>query len=354
MTTTCPAAVRGRRGHGVRAGLGLARPVQPGRGGRTTARRRPRPPASRRAGSTWARRLGPLAYGLLADQIGYGGAWAVVAGVSLAGSGGDGAGRPGRRGGGRAPRRARRGASARRTAGRASRRRRARPRRSPRWRPASPARPPPARASTASAGLAAASITRLARPTARGAAASSSPAKRVGGLVERVGRGDPVGEADPVRLVAVDHLAGHDQLLRAADAHDGRQARAAAHVRQQAHAHLHDPGHRVLGHRCGSRRPAPARRRRPAPRRGSGRSWASASPRAGSTSRSAGGGSARRPSGFSERSRRSFRSMPEENMAPSPRTITTRTDVVVGRGLDAPGRAPGSARRSARCACSAG
>ena len=33
----------------------------------------------------------------------------------------------------------------------------------------------------------------------------------------------------------------------------------------------------------------------------------------------------RRPSGRSDRSRRSFRSIPEENMAPSPRTITTRT-----------------------------
>jgi hypothetical protein len=48
--------------------------------------------------------------------------------------------------------------------------------------------------------------------------------------------------------MAVDDLAGHDQLLGVAEPDDGRQTRAAAHVGQQSHPHLHDPGHGVLGH----------------------------------------------------------------------------------------------------------
>ncbi len=42
---------------------------------------------------------GPAAFGLLSTPLGYSGAWAVVAGVSLRGSGRDGARRPRRRGG---------------------------------------------------------------------------------------------------------------------------------------------------------------------------------------------------------------------------------------------------------------
>ena len=47
--------------------------------------------------------------------------------------------------------------------------------------------------------------------------------KGLGGLVEGVRRRDPVGEPDPVRLAPVDHLAGHDQLLRVAQPDDRRQ-----------------------------------------------------------------------------------------------------------------------------------
>jgi ferredoxin len=67
---------------------------------------------------------------------------------------------------------------------------------------------------------------------------------------ERLGGRDPVGEADPVRLVSVDDLAGHDQLLGVAEPDHRGQPRATAHVRQQPDPHLHDPGHGVLGHRA--------------------------------------------------------------------------------------------------------
>jgi hypothetical protein len=53
-----------------------------------------------------------------------------------------------------------------------------------------------------------------------------------------------------VRLAPVDHLAGHDQLLRVAEPDHGRQPRAAADVGEQADADLHDPRHGVLGHRA--------------------------------------------------------------------------------------------------------
>ena len=102
---------------------------------------------------------------------------------------------------------------------------------------------------TASAGFAAASSTRFASPSARGAQASSSFASCSVAASSSSRRGDPVREADAVRLAPVDDLAGHDQLLGVAQPHDRGQPRAAAHVRDQPDANLHDPGHGVLGHR---------------------------------------------------------------------------------------------------------
>ena len=99
----------------------------------------------------------------------------------------------------------------------------------------------------ASAGLAEASITRLASPTATGAQASSSSTSPCDGLVQLLGRRHPVGEADPLGLLAADQLAGHHQLLGAAEADHRRQPRRAADVRDQADPRLGHADQRVGG-----------------------------------------------------------------------------------------------------------
>ena len=197
----------------------------------------------------------------------------------------------------------------------------------------------------ASAGLADGVDHPLGQPDRARRARQQLVGERLGERVELVGRGDPVREADPVRLAAVDHLAGHDQLLGVAEP-DDRPA-AASSRRRPAAARCAPRASRPSRPRPSraSRPPAPARTRRRGRRRGSGRSSASASPRAGSTSRGARARKGRRLAGFSDSSCRSPRSMPEENIGPSPRTTTTRTDVVGGRRLEAPRRAPRSARR---------
>ena len=260
---------------------------------------------------------GPALYGLLSHGIDYEGAWAVVAGISLAAAVVMAA--AGRRDVAVAQRPA--------NSGRASRGTRARPRRSRRWPPASPAPSTSCSSVSESAGLAAASITRFASPTATGAAASSSFAERLGGRVELVGGRDAVGEADPVRLVAVDDLAGHDQLLRAADADHGGQPRAAADVRDQPdRAPRGCPRPRPRPSRA-SRRPAPApsRRRCAAPWIWHDRRLRHLLEQVPPADAAAAGTGAGCP-GCSERSCRSPRSMPDENIGPSPRTTTTRTE----------------------------
>ena len=69
-----------------------------------------------------------------------------------------------------------------------------------------------------------------------------------GHVGQLVRRRDPVREADRVRLASVDEAAGHDQLLRAPESDDGRQARAAADVGDQPDLHLEDRRHRFLCH----------------------------------------------------------------------------------------------------------
>ena len=100
----------------------------------------------------------------------------------------------------------------------------------------------------ASAGRAEASITRLARPTATGAQASSSSISFCVSGPSFVDRRDAVDEPDPLGLVAVDHLAGHHHLLGAAEADHLRQPRGAADVGDQADPRLRHADHRVLGH----------------------------------------------------------------------------------------------------------
>ena len=78
-----PGAVRGRGGGGVRARLGLAGPVQPGRGATCTARRPRRPPASSQTGIYVGAAGGPgrLRPAVLADRLPA--AWGVAGGLSL-------------------------------------------------------------------------------------------------------------------------------------------------------------------------------------------------------------------------------------------------------------------------------
>src|SRR5919109_1955351 len=63
--------------------------------------------------------------------------------------------------------------------------------------------------------------------------------------VELVGGGDPVGEADPLRLLAADHLPGHHQLLGAPEADDLGEAGGAADVGDQADPRLRHDDRRV-------------------------------------------------------------------------------------------------------------
>ena len=100
----------------------------------------------------------------------------------------------------------------------------------------------------ASAGRAGGVEMPFARPTASGAQASSSPTSSVGRGVELVGRRDAVDEPDPLGLGAVDELRGHDELLRAAEADERRQPRAAADVGDQADPRLDEADDRVGGH----------------------------------------------------------------------------------------------------------
>ena len=136
-------ALRHRRAGRVRAGLGVARAVQPGRGGeppRGAGRRhRHHADGDLRGGVGRSAALRPpVAPARIWPLVGGGGRGLAAGGAR------DGRGRP--RGRVRQPAhpRAGRRASGRRTAGRASRRRRARPRRSPPWPRAAPAPPPPA------------------------------------------------------------------------------------------------------------------------------------------------------------------------------------------------------------------
>ena len=193
----------------------------------------------------------------------------------------------------------------------------------------------------ASAGRAEASMTRLASPTASGAQASSSSTSAARRGVELIGRRDAVGEPDPLGLLAADQLAGHDQLLGAAEPDDRRQPRGAADVGDQADARLGQADDGVVGDHAqvaGEReldRPADARAvdlRRPS-------AWPS--PPAGSTPRGSRAGT-RAGAPAARRGRPSApRSMPEENIGPAPRSTTQRTS-----GSSAAARSAAPTRRS--------
>ena len=95
-----------------------------------------------------------------------------------------------------------------------------------------------------SAGRADASISRLASPTAIGAQASSSPTSSPW---RRASSRDAVGEPEALGVGGADHAAGHDQLLRAADADDLGEPGGAADVGHEAEARLGQADERVLG-----------------------------------------------------------------------------------------------------------
>ena len=212
------------------------------------------------------------------------------------------------------------------------------------WRPATPGPGPPARASRpARAWPPRPSPAWPGRPRAARRPAARWRTPRCRASSSSAGA---IRLAKPIRCASwpsID-LAGHDQLLGVAEADDGRQARAAAHVGQQPHAHLHDPGHRVLGHHPevgGQRQLERAAQARAVDLadRGLGHLLEQVPP---GQDRAA--EAAQPATGPRDSSRRSLRSMPDENIGPSPRTTTQRTVGVAPR----PPRARGRGRRSAR------
>ena len=177
----------------------------------------------------------------------------------------------------------------------------------------------------ASAGRAEASIARLASPTATGAHASSSSTSAC--VAASSSSAGATRLASPIRSasVAADQLAGHDQLLGPAEADDLRQPRRPADVRDQPDPRLGQADHRVGRDRAqiaGQRdlhRPAQAGAVDLADDRlghllGEVPRLEARAPGTGATCRDPSASPASEP-----------RSMPDENIAPSPRRTTQWT-----------------------------